>query len=128
MKDDVKIEKKFNQWQKNYQESLERHPECKNKFENISGLSLKPLYTPLDAQTSKYNEKVGFPGEYPYTRGIYAGMYRTQEWTRRMLLGYEMPETFNRRQKALLAEFSRFMSMPMTKLTNAPLKSLLILP
>lgn len=102
MKNDSAMQTELDKWQTKYQNSLTRHPECKEEFRNFSGMPLKPLYTPLDTKNLDYSEKLNFPGEYPYARGIYSGMYRTQAWSRRMLLGYEMPETFNRRQKALL--------------------------
>ena len=96
------LEKGYNEWVSGYQESLSRYPERK-EFKNLSGISLKPLYTPLDLEGFDYLEKLSFPCEYPFTRGDYPGMYRTQLWSKRQLGGYELPQTFNRRQKELLA-------------------------
>lgn len=95
------LEEKVKQWESFYQESLKARPELKKEFRNLSGILLKPLYTPKDTNRIGYLEKLGFPCEYPYTRGIYPGMYRTQLWNKRMLLGFESPEEFNRRQKEL---------------------------
>jgi methylmalonyl-CoA mutase N-terminal domain/subunit len=70
---------------------------------NRSGILLKPLYTPDDWDGSRYFEEVGYPGQEPYTRGIYPAMYRGRGWSRRMLIGLGTPEDFNRRQKEMLA-------------------------
>lgn len=92
---------KIEQWQNLYSQTLERMPERKKSFANLSGIPLKPLYTPLDTEGIDYSEKLGVPGEYPFTRGVYPTMYRTQPWSRRMLIGFESPETWNARQKEM---------------------------
>lgn len=95
------LETRISDWEANYRKSLIARPEVKKEFKNQSGITLKPLYVPDDVDDD-YLAKLGVPGEYPYTRGIYPGMYRTSQWSRRMLLGFEGPEVFNRRQKDLI--------------------------
>jgi methylmalonyl-CoA mutase N-terminal domain/subunit len=90
---------KTKQWEKAYATTIEKLPERKGSFSNLSGLPLKPLYTNQDVQDLSYSDEIGFPGEYPYTRGIYTSMYRTNPWSRRLLIGFESPETYNARQK-----------------------------
>jgi methylmalonyl-CoA mutase N-terminal domain/subunit len=81
-----------------------RSPERKDKFENPSGIPLKPIYGPPDIAYHNYSTDSGFPGEYPFTRGIYPSMYRGRLWTMRMFSGYGTPEETNARLKYLLKE------------------------
>ncbi len=83
---------------------LGRLPERKASFENPSSISLKRLYTPEDVTHQRFSEDIGFPGEYPYTRGVYPTMYRGRLWTMRMFSGYGTPEETNSRLKYLLKE------------------------
>jgi len=69
-----------------------------------SGIPLKPIYTPLDLKDFNYMEKLGFPGLYPFTRGIYPTMYRGRPWTIRLLSGYGTGEDANARFKFLVKE------------------------
>lgn len=68
------------------------------------GRPLKPVYTPADTAHIDYLEQVGFPGEYPYTRGVYPGMYRRQPWAMRLYSGFGTAEDTNRRWKFLLEQ------------------------
>ncbi len=70
---------------------------------NRSGIDVKPLYTPQDWSGAAYSADLGFPGEYPYTRGIYPTMYRGRSWSQRQLIGLGVPEDYNARVKELLA-------------------------
>ncbi|MDX9717617.1 MAG: acyl-CoA mutase large subunit family protein [Thauera sp.] len=70
---------------------------------NRSGIEVKPLYTPEDWSGGNYLNTLGFPGEYPNTRGIYATMYRGRSWTQRQLIGLGVPEDYNKRVKEILA-------------------------
>src|SRR2546427_10873572 len=69
----------------------------------LSGLSVEPLYLPED-QTGTYVEKLGLPGEYPFTRGVYSTMYLERPWTMRQYSGFGTAEDTNARYKRLLAE------------------------
>jgi len=70
----------------------------------ISGVPVEPLYTPDDLTGWSYEEKLGYPGEFPYTRGVYPSMYRGQPWTIRQFAGYGSAEETNRRYKFLLSQ------------------------
>jgi len=78
---------------------------------NRSGIEVKPLYTPRDWSGARFLETLGFPGEYPNTRGIYASMHRGRSWTQRQLIGLGVPEDYNARLKALLAHGASAISL-----------------
>ncbi len=67
-----------------------------------SGVELKPVYTPDDVAGIDYLGQIGFPGEYPFTRGIFPGMYRKKVWTMRQYAGFGTAEETNERWKFLL--------------------------
>lgn len=69
-----------------------------------SGLPLKPLYTPADVGDLDYAADLGFPGEFPYTRGVRATGYQTKEWTRRQVVGLGTAEETNERLRYLFAQ------------------------
>jgi len=77
-------------------------PERRKVFENLSGIALSPMYTPRDIVSVDYTRDLGFPGEFPYTRGIYPTMYRGRIWTMRLFSGFGAPEDTNRRLRYLL--------------------------
>src|SRR5512134_1568715 len=64
---------------------------------NRSGVPIEPLYTPRDWDASRYDEALGFPGQPPYTRGIYPTMHRGRTWTQRQLIGLGTPADYNAR-------------------------------
>jgi methylmalonyl-CoA mutase N-terminal domain/subunit len=76
--------------------------ERKSRFITVSNLEIKRLYTPEDIKDFDYERDLGFPGEYPFTRGIYPTMYRGRLWTMRQFAGFGGPEETNRRFKYLL--------------------------
>jgi methylmalonyl-CoA mutase, N-terminal domain len=78
---------------------------------NRSGIPIQPLYTPADGAGADYLDKLGFPGEYPYTRGIYPTMHRARSWSQRQLVGLGVPEDYNLRVKELLALGSSALSL-----------------
>jgi len=84
-------------WEEAYSKGSEREAE----FSTMSGVPIKPLYTPEDVE-GDYDEKLGYPGEYPYTRGVYPNMYRGRLWTVRQFAGFGDPEETNKRFKYLL--------------------------
>ncbi len=97
------IRAKYMEWEeKVVPEWLKRLPERMEEFTTLSGIPVKRLYTPLDVQGQDYMEKLGFPGQYPYTRGIHATMYRARIWTMRMFSGFGGPEETNERLKFLI--------------------------
>ncbi len=84
-------------WQAAYSQASERDAE----FSTMSGVPIKPLYTPEDVE-GDYDEKLGYPGEYPYTRGVYPNMYRGRLWTVRQFAGYGTAAETNARFRYLL--------------------------
>lgn len=78
---------------------------CKDrdfKFTTISGIPTKSLYTPEDLGDFDYDRDLGFPGEFPYLRGVYTNMYRGRLWTMRQFSGFGTPKQTNKRYKYLL--------------------------
>ena len=69
---------------------------------NRSGIPVKPLYTPSDWSAESYAESLSYPGQYPFTRGIYPTMYRGRSWSQRQLIGLGVPEDYNARVKEIL--------------------------
>ena len=91
------------QWEQNtLQKTLDRHPERMEQFITTSGAPVERLYTPLDVADLDYERDLGFPGEYPFTRGVHATMYRGRLWTMRMFAGFGTAEETNARYKYLL--------------------------
>jgi methylmalonyl-CoA mutase, N-terminal domain len=92
-------------WQTNVLEPvLTRTPERKNAFRTHSGIDANRLYTPLDLADHEYLERLGFPGSYPYTRGVRPAMHRSRLWTMREYAGYGTAEETNRRFHFLLEQ------------------------
>src|SRR6266849_1152155 len=83
--------------------ALRKSPERRPEFETSSGIPLERVYLPPESPAS-YTEKQGFPGGYPFTRGIQPTMYRGRLWTMRQYAGYATAEESNRRYKFLLAQ------------------------
>ncbi|RLB08535.1 MAG: methylmalonyl-CoA mutase [Deltaproteobacteria bacterium] len=99
------IKKKREEWESStLKKVLDRFPERKKKFTTISGTEVERLYSPLDIEDFDYNEKLGFPGEYPFTRGVQPTMYRGRLWTMRQYAGFGTAEETNKRFKYLLEQ------------------------
>ncbi len=79
-----------------------KSPERKGRFETPSGLEIDRLYTPADLEGTEYERDLGFPGEYPFTRGVQPTMYRGRFWTMRQYAGFATAAESNRRYKYLL--------------------------
>ena len=84
------------QWQKEYEAGEIRDLD----YETMSGLAVEPLYAPRDGDV---DESIGWPGQYPYTRGVHPSGYRGRLWTMRMFAGFGTPEDTNTRFKEILA-------------------------
>ena len=82
--------------------ALEKVPERKAQFETLSGIPTERLYTPGDLEDWDYGDELGFPGEYPFTRGIQPTMYRGRLWTMRQYAGFGTAVESNRRYRYLL--------------------------
>ena len=86
-----------------WEEEFVATPTRDTLFTTLSGLDVKPLYTPLDrVGADDYEDALGVPGEFPFTRGPYATMYRTRLWTMRQFAGFASAEETNERYKYLL--------------------------
>jgi methylmalonyl-CoA mutase N-terminal domain/subunit len=91
--------------------AISRLPERKPVFRNTSGIEVQRVYTPEDLGDFDYPRDLGFPGEFPYTRGIHASMYRGRLWTMRLFAGYGIAEDTNRRYKYLLSQGNKGLSV-----------------
>ena len=96
------LEDEIKEWESKVKKQLEKRPERKEKFENFSQMEVKRLYTPKDIDDFNYSESLGFPGYYPFTRGVQSTMYRGKFWTMRQYAGYATAEESNKRYKTLL--------------------------
>jgi len=83
--------------------SLQKMPARQEQFTTLSGLPINELYTPEDIKNVDPAKDLGFPGEYPYTRGVHPTMYRARPWTIRQVAGFGTAEDTNGRYKYLLA-------------------------
>ncbi len=97
--------KKKQDWQEDtLAPTLKRFPARQEKFETISGIDISPVYTPEDAPDFDYYAALGYPGEYPFTRGIQPNMYRGRLWTMRQYSGFGTAEESNKRYRYLLEQ------------------------
>ena len=83
---------------------IRQSKERKSEFKNTSGIPIKRLYTPEDVESMEYLRDMGFPGEYPFLRGVHATMYRGRIWTMRQFAGFGTAKQTNQRFKYLLKE------------------------
>ncbi len=83
---------------------LQRFPERKERFETTSRIEVDTVYTPEDTESLDYSEALGYPGEYPFTRGVQPTMYRGRLWTMRQYAGFASAEESNRRYRYLLEQ------------------------
>ncbi len=93
-----RLRKARDDWEKDYGSASKREAD----YTTISGMEVPPLLTPLDLNGFDYDDKLGFPGSYPYTRGIHSTMYRGRLWTMRQFAGFGTPEDTNQRFKYLM--------------------------
>ena len=101
-KDQDAIKQAQDEWEQGtLKRVLDRAPE--QEF-TTSSLPVKGLYTPADIKEHDYLQDVGFPGQYPFTRGIQPNMYRGRFWTMRQYAGYGTPDESNERFKYLLSQ------------------------
>jgi len=84
------------------QQTLDNKKERKENFITTSSEAVNRLYTPLDVPDLDFLTDIGFPGDYPYTRGVHPTMYRGRSWTKRMFAGFGTAEETNARFKYLL--------------------------
>ncbi|MCX7703346.1 MAG: methylmalonyl-CoA mutase family protein [Planctomycetota bacterium] len=95
-----KIKEQKEKWEKDYNEMPKRD---EVRFITASGMEPPSLSVPSDVRDDEYEEKLGFPGEFPFTRGIHSTMYRGRLWTMRQFSGFGTAEDTNKRYKFLLS-------------------------
>ena len=98
-----RVEREVAEWRAEYQKALKKVPERLERFSTVSDLEIKPLYTPLDIKDKDFFEDLGFPGMYPFTRGVQSTMYRARHWTMRMFAGLGSAEDTNQRFHYLIS-------------------------
>ncbi len=94
---------KYNKAKAEYEKSFANSRKSDMKFTTVSGKEIIPLYTPEDIEGKDYLKDIGFPGQYPFTRGVHSTGYRGKIWTMRQFAGFGSPEDTNERFKYLLA-------------------------
>jgi len=99
-----KVEGEKKRWIEDLSKILGETPERLPRFTTISDFEIKDLYTPTDIKETDYTRDVGFPGVYPFTRGVHPSMYRGRFWTMRMFSGLGGPEETNKRFHYLLSQ------------------------
>jgi len=96
------LDKKYLEKRTEYDEKLRSMKTTGMKFTSVSGEKIEPLYGPDDVENINYLTDIGFPGEFPYTRGIHPNGYRGKIWTMRQFAGFGTPEDTNERYHYLL--------------------------
>ncbi|MCA1022956.1 methylmalonyl-CoA mutase [Halobacillus litoralis] len=91
------------EWEKNVEKTMKRFPERSRSFHTSSDIPVDRLYTP-EPLSEDYINQIGFPGQYPYTRGIQPTMYRSRYWTMRQYAGFGSAEETNERFRYLLKQ------------------------
>ena len=95
------------EWQENYACFLPEEKPIRNR----SGIDIKPLYSPDRLEDDRHMDSLAFPGQYPFTLGVYSTMHRGRSWSQRQLIGLSSPEAFNRRQRQMLEAGSDAVSL-----------------
>ena len=98
------LKQALSHWKKERFDKAMRDAACdQGGFTTVSGKKIRELYTPLDLDGFDYTHQLGFPGEYPFTRGIHPTMYRGRLWTMRQFSGFGSAKDTNKRYKYLLS-------------------------
>jgi methylmalonyl-CoA mutase, N-terminal domain len=98
------FESEYERWEEQlFKPALSNHPERKTRFETSSEIPIPPLLLPSNPDP-EYMDRLGFPGEFPFTRGVQPTMYRGRLWTMRQYAGYATAEDSNRRYRYLLEQ------------------------
>lgn len=97
--------------QKTLEPALKKIPERDVPFTTVSGVPIKRLYTPVDVQNIDFEKEIGWPGEYPYTRGIHPSLYRSKVWSMRQFTGFGSAAQTNERLRYLIANGTNALSI-----------------
>jgi methylmalonyl-CoA mutase N-terminal domain/subunit len=98
------IHEAYREWSKKLDEIFSAHPERLERFSTVSDKRIERIYTPEDVKGQDFMRDVGFPGQYPFTRGVQPSMYRGRLWTMRMFAGLGTAEDTNRRFHLLVKQ------------------------
>ncbi len=98
------IKKGKREWDSDLEKTFSKKPERLERFSTVSDREIEPIYTPEDVKDQDFMRDVGFPGQYPFTRGVQPSMYRGRVWTMRMFAGLGSAEDTNRRFHLLVKE------------------------
>src|SRR6056297_944460 len=99
------IDKSYKEWKNDkFDKTAQRFGERKKEFKSDSNRTVKPLYTPLNIKDLDYTNKISFPGDFPFTRGVYPTMYRSKLWTMRQYAGFGNARETNERFRYLLEQ------------------------
>ncbi|MFX1481780.1 MAG: methylmalonyl-CoA mutase [Promethearchaeota archaeon] len=102
---DNKLRESLTKWEEDtVAKTIKKYPERMENFKTISGLPVKRIYTPLDIEALNYDKDLGFPGEYPFTRGVQSTGYRGRYWTMRQYSGFGTAKETNKRFHFLLEQ------------------------
>ncbi|MFB6344999.1 MAG: methylmalonyl-CoA mutase [bacterium] len=105
-------EEDYQEWKDDvYEPLVESYGERKDSFETSSGIDVDPVYTPRDWSDENYEDDLGMPGEYPFTRGVQPNMYRGRLWTMRQYAGFGTAEESNERYHYLLEQGNKGLSV-----------------
>ncbi|MGB7998947.1 MAG: methylmalonyl-CoA mutase family protein, partial [Anaerobacillus sp.] len=99
--DQKAFQEQFEEWKALTEKLIEKYPEKKDAFKTSSGINIERLGHPKKLDEN-YMDKLGLPGQYPYTRGIQPTMYRGRTWTMRQYAGFGSAEETNKRFRYLL--------------------------
>ncbi|MQG20386.1 MAG: methylmalonyl-CoA mutase [SAR202 cluster bacterium] len=101
----MRMATKKEQWtEKVWKPSVERFAERRETFQTTSEIKIDPVYTPEDLNAVDYDQEIGMPGEFPFTRGVQPNMYRGRLWTMRQYSGFASAEESNRRYRYLMEQ------------------------
>jgi methylmalonyl-CoA mutase N-terminal domain/subunit len=100
-----KVQNAYKTWEEsNYKKTISKLPERQKEFTTQSFTKVDPLYVPSINDSENYEEKLGFPGQYPFTRGVQPTMYRGRFWTMRQYAGFGSAKESNERYRYLLTQ------------------------
>lgn len=99
---DEKFNAEYEKWKKKLAEHEKKQPPLRKRYSTWSDLEVPGMCTPADLKDFDYTRDLGFPGEFPYTRGVHTNMYRGKMWTMRQFSGFGTAEDTNKRYKLLL--------------------------
>lgn len=108
---DQKFKSEYDRWKQVLAEHEKRHPPLRKRYSTWSDMEMPLICTPNDVDNLDYVRDLGFPGEFPFTRGVHTNMYRGKMWTMRQFSGFGTAEDTNRRYRLLLEQGQQGLSV-----------------